>query len=128
MSKLEPYKTGYMKPPKNGQFKKGQSGNKKGRPRRQKTLYETLKSVLDRRIKVQGRDRKVPIGEALMYRLKQEALKGDRRAIALSQKIIVMAGGNKQVIEPVDVTDAIERFHQLCAENHSDENEEANND
>jgi hypothetical protein len=45
----EPYRTGYRKPPRNRQFKPGQSGNPRGRPRKQR---EGPIGLLDRAINV----------------------------------------------------------------------------
>ncbi len=91
MSDLEPHKAGYMKPPKHGQFKKGQSGNPKGRPKKPEDLFTVLQKVLARKVTVAGQDRKIPLREALMRRLRERALAGEKRAIALQQKILEQA-------------------------------------
>jgi hypothetical protein len=91
MAEIEPYEAGYMKPPKQHRFKLGRSGNPKGRPKRIETPYAALQRVLGRRITLKGQDKKITIREALIRRLRDQALAGDRRAIALSQKILALA-------------------------------------
>jgi len=46
----EPYRTGYRKPPRHRQFKPGQSGNPRGRPRKQRSGVQA--GPLDRTIPV----------------------------------------------------------------------------
>lgn len=46
------YEVGYGRPPKNTQFKKGQSGNPSGRPRRPPSLRESFSKALLREIGV----------------------------------------------------------------------------
>jgi Family of unknown function (DUF5681) len=45
-----PYKVGYRKPPKSGQFKKGLSGNPGGRPKKLKSWSELVAEELQRTI------------------------------------------------------------------------------
>ena len=91
MSDLEPHKAGYMKPPKHGQFRKGQSGNPKGRPKKPEDLFTVLQKVLARKVTIAGQDRKIPLREALLRRLRERALAGEKRAITLHQKILEQA-------------------------------------
>ena len=97
MSDLEPYTSGYMKPPKKNRFKPGKSGNSKGRPKQPPTPYKALQKALKRKVTVAGEDRKIRLDEALIRRLRDLALSGDRRAIALQQKIVEMSGANTPV-------------------------------
>jgi hypothetical protein len=79
----EPYAVGYCKPPKKHQFQKGQSGNKKGRPKGSKNEATILKSVLiDRKVEVRdrGRARKVPVMEGLILRQAEDGLKGNTKS------------------------------------------------
>ena len=52
------YEVGYGKPPKSGQFKKGQSGNIQGRPKAAKTdsMASVVQRVLYKDLKVQTQD------------------------------------------------------------------------
>ena len=42
----EPYETGYKKPPKHSQFKKGQSGNPKGKPKKKSIPLDPAEQIL----------------------------------------------------------------------------------
>lgn len=79
---------GYMSPPEHSRFKKGRSGNPKGRPKKPDDIYTHLQRVLKRKVKPNGADRKMPISEALIRKLRELALSGDKRALALQRKII----------------------------------------
>ena len=46
------YEIGYGKPPKKHQFKPGQSGNRKGRPKGTKNTATLLREILDRKIEL----------------------------------------------------------------------------
>lgn len=72
---------GYKSPPRHTRFRKGQSGNPKGRPRG-KGVRSAAEKVLDRMVTatVDGERRRVPITEALVLQLAQKALGGDHRA------------------------------------------------
>lgn len=83
---------GYMKPPEHTQFKKGKSGNPRGRPRKREDLNTVLHRVLKRKVRVKDNDQKLPIRDALMWKLRDLALNGDKQAMALHQRIIEEAG------------------------------------
>jgi hypothetical protein len=86
----EEYEIGYGKPPKSGQFKKGKSGNPKGRPKGTQNLSTDLKEELAMRIvtKEGGRVQKLSKQRALVKTLTNKALNGDQRAIATLVKLI----------------------------------------
>ncbi len=87
---------GFASPPTQHRFTKGKSGNPRGRPRKQDDLWTHLTRVLDRKVKLQGRDDQMPIREALVRRLRELALAGDRRALELQRRILAEAGGNAE--------------------------------
>ena len=76
------YEVGYGKPPKNHQFKPGQSGNPKGRPKGAKNLKTDLEEELKESITVTeaGKPMKLSKQRALLKSLMARALKGDTRA------------------------------------------------
>ena len=77
------YDVGRGKPPKQTQFKPGQSGNPGGRRKGSLNLRTVLSAVMESEIELveNGRRRKVPLVEALLKRQAQEALRGQIRAL-----------------------------------------------
>lgn len=73
---------GYRRPPKQHQFKPGQSGNPKGRPKGTPTLQEVMAREATKLIKIKQGDNvvSVPKLEALARRVFNKALEGDLAA------------------------------------------------
>ncbi len=79
------YDIGYRKPPKATQFKKGQSGNLRGRTNGTRNLKTDLVEELAERILVKegGRALKISKQRAMLKTLAAKALRGDTRAATL---------------------------------------------
>jgi hypothetical protein len=77
------YEVGYGKPPKERQFKKGISGNRKGRPKGSKNLATLLNEIASELIPLTegGKSKKVSRLEGVLRIQMNSALKGDPRAI-----------------------------------------------
>jgi hypothetical protein len=75
---------GYGRPPKSTQFKSGQSGNPKGRPKGAKNEATILHELLHRKIPVRegGRTRKIMVLEAILTRFAEDSLKGNTKSAA----------------------------------------------
>lgn len=80
----EPYVVTRGKPPREYQFKKGQSGNPRGRPKGSKQIGALLEEELDRKLEVtvHGRRTKLSKRQVMVKQLVERALKGDHKAIA----------------------------------------------
>lgn len=81
MSKKQDYEVGYGKPPKATQFKKGQSGNSKGRPRKSENVRTLLRETLNQRVQVRvnGKVKTIRLREAYVQKLTEKAMNGSMR-------------------------------------------------
>ncbi len=73
------YEVGFGKPPKETQFKKGQSGNPRGRPKGSKNSATVAHAVLNEKITIHenGRQKVITKREALVKQLVNRSLQGD---------------------------------------------------
>jgi len=73
------YKVGYRRPPKNSRFKKGKSGNPRGRPKAKMSLAELIEHELQRPVTVEeeGERRRMSRKEAITKRALNRAITGD---------------------------------------------------
>jgi hypothetical protein len=76
------YEVGYGKPPRHTRFKKGQSGNPRGRPKESKNLATLLKEALNEPVIVaeNGGRRKITMREAIIKQLVKRSATADLRA------------------------------------------------
>jgi len=76
------YGVGYGRPPKTSQFKPGQSGNPRGRPKGAKNEATILREIMTRNIEIRegGRARKISVLAAILLRFAESALKGDAKS------------------------------------------------
>jgi hypothetical protein len=83
VDETEDYEVGYGKPPKDGQFKKGVSGNPSGRPKKPVDFDSALMRALDVRVKVavNGKATVVTKRDLAATRLANEAASGKLQAI-----------------------------------------------
>ncbi len=83
------YDVGYGKPPVSGQFKKGQSGNPKGRKKRNLSFQSLVSKMMSDtvRVNIDGQSKLVTVAEATLLKLRNDMLTGTsaERARALKQ-------------------------------------------
>lgn len=102
---------GFKKPPLHSRFKKGCSGNSKGRPKGTKNLRTDLAEVLQERITVTEGDRKVRMSKqrAIVMTLVAKTLKGDLRSantlLNTMFRALVNEDAGEDVDQPLDAND-----------------------
>ena len=79
------YEVGYGRPPKDTQFKKGQSGNPAGRPKGTRNFKTDLEEELQERVRITegGKSEEVSKQRALVKRTFEKGISGDMRAVAM---------------------------------------------
>jgi len=102
----DPYEVGFGKPPKRTRFKKGRSGNPNGRPPKKPDVYSELTKVLREKVTrtVDGQPEKVTVQQALLLRLRDEALRGEVWAGKLLQKVVGAIPDSLSQHDDIDMT------------------------
>jgi hypothetical protein len=99
------YEIGYGKPPLHSRFKKGQSGNPRGRPRRHHWKLATIfDAVLEEKVTIieHGRRRQISKREAILRRFLNRALQGDGKATLIVTRLMSRGGDESELgLEPL---------------------------
>lgn len=107
------YEIGHGRPPRHTQFKPGQSGNRKGRPKDSKNITTTIQAELQRRVTIteDGRRKRASMLEVLIKRLINKAAAGDPKAVQVllnatrayeAEAVPVTAGGGDSHLDAED--------------------------
>jgi hypothetical protein len=93
------YDVGFGKPPKNNRFRKGASGNPKGRPKGRRNLATVLQQTLQERVVINenGIRKTVTKLEAAVKQLVNQAASGD--LVALRQLTALAKSAEDQVVD-----------------------------
>ena len=91
------YPVGFGKPPEHSRYCKGQSGNPKGRPKGKKNRHTIIDEVLFEPIRIQqnGKAKTVPALEAIVLKLRNDALGGNLRAAIMAIQLAGRTGGDE---------------------------------
>lgn len=109
-SHLEPgYEVGYRKPPKQNQFKPGQSGNLRGRPKAAKGLKTITRELLLPKVSVRTAAGEVRMSriQAVFHKLMEQALKGNARALNQLINLYASAVPDQPARDSTDVQEAL---------------------
>lgn len=95
------YEVGYGKPPRRSQFKPGQSGNPKGRPKSALSFKTLLARELKQLVEIREGNgtRKISKKEAAVKSLAMKALKGDPNAL---KSVITLIGDEADADQPTN--------------------------
>jgi hypothetical protein len=87
------YEVGYGKPPKGTQFKKGESGNPKGRPKGKLNTSTVILRTFGKKIRIteNERTREVTKFEAGIIQVANKGVRGDLHAVKISTPLVQMA-------------------------------------
>jgi hypothetical protein len=91
-------KVGYGRPPKHSRFKPGQSGNPRGRPKGAVGVKSILEKVLleEHHIFERGKRRWRTMLELLLLSLRDQALAGKPKAVALFHELVLRFGPQEE--------------------------------
>ena len=99
---------GYGRPPRAHQFKPGQSGNPRGRPKGAKNEATLLRAILGRKLTARegGKPRTMTVLEAILLRFTEDALKGNTKSAAfLFNRYARTEGGKSQPSDEIGADD-----------------------
>ncbi len=88
------YEIGYKRPPINNQFKKGKSGNPRGRPKGSKNFLTMLEHELEQTIVVNenGKKKTITRMQAMVKRMVADALQGNLKSLLALVEIMRKTG------------------------------------
>lgn len=104
MTDPKAYTVGYKRPPEHTRFKKGQSGNPKGRPKGSLNFIQALEKELRSPVTVKepgGGSRTITKFEAALKQLANKAAMGDHRAMALLMSFVTTYLNSPEGTSPV---------------------------
>ena len=119
------YELGYMKPPKSGQFKPGQSGNPKGRPSGSKNIYKLLDDIVNEKIQMtkNGKPVKISKKQAMLLQATNKAVQGDLKALRTLLPVMAEADNKNEELAKAATAirqDDIEILKQYLKENNNE--------
>jgi hypothetical protein len=105
---------GYKKPPRRTQFRPGQSGNPKGRPKKVKTVEEVFAKQLSKSLTltIAGKRQKKSMFEAITMQQISKALSGDHRATTMIIKILQSSPNSQDN----NVSELLSQFRKIHAQ------------
>jgi hypothetical protein len=112
---------GYGRPPVDKQFKPGQSGNPRGRPKQQKNIATIVDDVLRKKIRIRRGNKVLSVTklEAAIEVFLNKAVAGDHHAFAKLIQVLDKLGGfnlpMKEAIGSSGTVDYTEKLQQLIA-------------
>lgn len=117
------YQVGYKKPPLQSRFKKGRSGNLKGR-KKKPTELERMKGLVQEKVTVtlDGRAQEISVREALVRSCMGKALKGSVRdarqfvALLKDMNIDIISDEDKRKLDGSAQREALEALKKLRQE------------
>ncbi len=101
------FKPGYKNPPKNSRFKKGESGNPKGRPKGSTDIDQIFERLLRKKVTVREGDAVANVSklEAIAMQRVNKAMKGGfketEHILAMTKRFNSNPGGFKIIIQHV---------------------------
>ena len=118
MADEKDYPVGYKKPPVHSQFKPGQSGNPKGRPKKVgASISEAFWKELNTMVIVteNGKSRKISKLEAMAKRHSVKAINGDPKSTELYFKAIALGGADaaRGLVDLIGALDAKHEQHEV---------------
>ncbi len=132
------YEVGYGKPPKRTRFRKGRSGNPKGRPKRTRTHMAEFEAELREKVMVREGDRRKLVTKirATFKSLIAQAMKGNMKAVNALLDLIEQlelrherAAGERIVVKNESARDLltrrIDRLAQVQAEDKAEAERES---
>jgi Family of unknown function (DUF5681) len=113
------YQTGYGKPPRHTQFRKGKSGNPKGRPRGSKNLTTLLDDALRERVVINesGRRKTATKFQVIVKQVVNRAARGDHRSTQLLMSYFEKHPQNGRDGKPLTLLEILEAAGPVPDEN-----------